>query len=51
MVPCGLEEMVAEDFSPGEQAGDSHFQPLFYCTFSRIFEERPKIAIGVKDYW
>lgn len=28
VVPCGLEEMVEKDYSPGEQAENSLFQPL-----------------------
>lgn len=51
MVPSGLEEVVEKDCSLGEQAENSHVQLLFYCTFGHTFEERPKIAIGVKEYW
>lgn len=59
MVPFGVEEMIEEDCGPGEQAENRvffslfffFFQPLFYYTFGHIFEERPRIAIRVKEDW
>lgn len=50
MVPFGLEEMLEGDGSPGEQAENSNFQ-RFIVPLVTFLEERPKIAICVKEHW